>query len=579
VRASGFAPATAVAEVAEGAHVGALVRLLLLSEPISFDAGANSVVRQSNVHVIIPAGSLLNAKGEPVAGMAEATVALLDPTTDSIQGVPGPLVGVSGGGGDTVELESISMVEISLWQGGEPLQLAPTATSMIEIPVPEFLASKYPAGTQIPSWSYNLDQGVWEEGEMGAVEVSERDPNRLIWVVPVHHFTWWNSDHPFTEKHCYDVLVVDSQGKPVPNQPVTGVGVSYVGISWTKYTSASGLTTGHACVDVQRGSTARIYLGSTDNPNKPPNSPFMPVNAGSVISSCDGHGAACEMIKIPLTSLDVCPAAGASRPCPGGPPNVGECKTGTQTCGPDLKWQPCVGQVSPTNEICDGKDNDCNKIADDHVSCGCAVPQDCPGQDSECRQRTCSNGKCGIKNAPSGTPTASDTRGDCKLDVCDGNGNKTRVNDPTDVPTDKVKGPCQTAVCIGNGQNIPAVQNVPDNTACQSVKVCVSGSCVLPRCDDGFKNGLETDIDCGGQNCKKCPNNKKCNIPFDCDSNVCNESTKSCDKSNCNDKIKNGDETDVDCGGTVCLKCPPGKACNVGMTDCMSGNCANGTCL
>ena len=41
----------------------------------------------------------------------------------------------------------------------------------------------------------------------------------------------------------------------------------------------------------------------------------------------------------------------------------------------------------------------------------------------------------------------------------------------------------------------------------------------------------------------------------------------------------NGDETDVDCGGTVCGPCDNGGSCN-GATDCASGNCpsADGVC-
>ena len=62
---------------------------------------------------------------------------------------------------------------------------------------------------------------------------------------------------------------------------------------------------------------------------------------------------------------------------------------------------------------------------------------------------------------------------------------------------------------------------------------------VLPTCSDGFLNGTETGIDCGGDDCPSC-------TIF------------------CNDGILNGMETEIDCGG-ICNDCPPsqGQACSV----------------
>ena len=58
---------------------------------------------------------------------------------------------------------------------------------------------------------------------------------------------------------------------------------------------------------------------------------------------------------------------------------------------------------------------------------------------------------------------------------------------------------------------------------------CLS-PCSDPTCDDGFKNGDEDGVDCGGS----CPN-------------IC---------PTCTDGVKNGDEDGVDCGGSNCLPCP-----------------------
>jgi len=45
----------------------------------------------------------------------------------------------------------------------------------------------------------------------------------------------------------------------------------------------------------------------------------------------------------------------------------------------------------------------------------------------------------------------------------------------------------------------------------------------------------------------------------------------------CTDTFKNGSETDVDCGGSCTTKCANGKICAIN-ADCQSGNCVSGVC-
>jgi RHS repeat-associated protein len=47
-----------------------------------------------------------------------------------------------------------------------------------------------------------------------------------------------------------------------------------------------------------------------------------------------------------------------------GTADVGECKSGTQTCS-NYQWGTCQDEVTPTTEICDGKDNDCDGQVDE----------------------------------------------------------------------------------------------------------------------------------------------------------------------------------------------------------------------
>jgi hypothetical protein len=77
-----------------------------------------------------------------------------------------------------------------------------------------------------------------------------------------------------------------------------------------------------------------------------------------------------------------CPADGITRPCFAGPPdrrNVGACADGIQTCS-EFGWGGCFGGVSPSDELCDGLDNDCNGQSDDVAGCTSAIQ--CPGNDA-----------------------------------------------------------------------------------------------------------------------------------------------------------------------------------------------------
>ena len=70
----------------------------------------------------------------------------------------------------------------------------------------------------------------------------------------------------------------------------------------------------------------------------------------------------------------MCAAPGVTRPCFAGAPdrrNIGVCADGIETCTEFLIWSDCFGGISPTAEVCDGADNDCNNVTDDGLA-GCS---------------------------------------------------------------------------------------------------------------------------------------------------------------------------------------------------------------
>jgi len=96
----------------------------------------------------------------------------------------------------------------------------------------------------------------------------------------------------------------------------------------------------------------------------------------------------------------------------------------------------------------------------------------------------------------------------------------------------------------------------------------------LTRCDDGQKNGDETDEDCGGRSCAPCADRQTCAMGTDCQSAICTNVV--CQPPSCTDLALNGNETDVNCGGD-CPPCAQGRHCSAN-DDCSTSNCTDGLC-
>jgi alpha-tubulin suppressor-like RCC1 family protein len=140
-----------------------------------------------------------------------------------------------------------------------------------------------------------------------------------------------------------------------------------------------------------------------------------------------------------------------------------------------------------------------------------------------------------------GTMLAEQQAGDCKVQVCDGQGKAIPQDDDGDVKDDG--NDCTTDICSGGvSSSVAGLAGVPCD---QGSKVCNDkGACV------------------------------ECLFGIECGSGVCSNGV--CQAPSCTDGVKNGDESDVDCG-SLCGFCAAGQKCSGG-DDCVSGFCGEGVC-
>ncbi len=200
------------------------------------------------------------------------------------------------------------------------------------------------------------------------------------------------------------------------------------------------------------------------------------------------------------------------RPCG---TNEGECSQGIQTCRNGV-WGDCYGETGPTEEICDGLDNNCNGITDEGCDCVIGETRPCGISIGECEEgvQVCddegiwsdycdgavgpSEETCdGLDNDCDGT-TDEDLTRECETDcgvgveVCvNGNWYGCSARQPTEEVCDGVDNDCNGI--IDDGDNL-----------CGPLEECIDGECVPIGGQDagvgfdaGSGHGADSPSSCG----------------------------------------------------------------------------------
>jgi hypothetical protein len=85
----------------------------------------------------------------------------------------------------------------------------------------------------------------------------------------------------------------------------------------------------------------------------------------------------------------------------------------------------------------------------------CAQAFDCPPSTDPCVVSTCFEGACMTVEAAANTVVPQQKAGDCRMQVCDGNGGVVEIEDGLDLPADDGND-CTAPVCAeGSGKHAP----------------------------------------------------------------------------------------------------------------------------
>lgn len=197
---------------------------------------------------------------------------------------------------------------------------------------------------------------------------------------------------------------------------------------------------------------------------------------------------------------------------------------------------------------------------------GCIVADDC-GESTFCLTWACDGGVCFPSEKANNTilPANEQVTGDCQQLKCNGSGGAKSLTENTDVPFDDGN-PCTSETCT---QGTPVHPLKPEGAVCSGDGLCTAtGQCV-----DCLDNG-----DCTGA--AQCLGNVcVCSTTCMTLGLTCGTTTACGQPLICDDGIKNGTETDIDCGGGAgcSVKCTAGHACT-GASNCVANFCVDGVC-
>lgn len=192
--------------------------LAAMGAPQSLDGAAGGkVTGVRGTTLTASAGAFVDASGKAVTGTVDVYLTPLDPAVARERAAyPGVLVGVNATG-KAVPLQTFGVVDVTVEQGGQKLQIA--SGKSVTATFPATVGWTAPSSTNL--WSFDTTTALWKyEGTTTQSGGS--------YTAELHHLSTWNADQEFANgTTCLTGRVVDASGNVVYDAQVVPMGVGY----------------------------------------------------------------------------------------------------------------------------------------------------------------------------------------------------------------------------------------------------------------------------------------------------------------------------------------------------------------
>ncbi len=222
------------------------VTMIPMAPPVPFDSSQGGVVvGMRGAEMNAPPNAFRTRSGEPVSGMVEVQLTPMNPSIPAeLEAYPGDNL-ARDASGETIQLETFGVVDVTVTQGDEDLDIVDGMGVDVKFPLPDPMPAEPPE--TIALWGFDDDAGVWVEEGVATLNLEEG-----VYEGTITHLSPWNCDQPLTAT-CVTGRVVDESGAPVPGAYVTGSGVDYSGS-----TSAVADADGEFALVVRKDSTIDV---------------------------------------------------------------------------------------------------------------------------------------------------------------------------------------------------------------------------------------------------------------------------------------------------------------------------------